>query len=392
MALIGGCAPRSSEGAGGTELVLWHAYRGAERDALEAAVHAYEARTPGVSVRLVAIPYDAFPDKLSVAVPRGHGPDMFIFAHDRLGAWAEAGLLEPIGFWADEPLIDRFHLETVMPLTFGGELYGLPLAFKTLALYYDTSLVDHPPASTDELVEVAKRLHATRPDVWGIAWDLKSLYFHAPWLHGFGGKVFQSDDGDALALDSPAAAASAAFVHRLLAQDHIIPEEATSALITTLFTQHKLAYVVNGPWFRGELEGDRSWAVAPLPVVSETGRPAAPFLGTEGVFLSARSQHKKEAFELMGYLTSDEVARDRFAKGGQLVANRAIYDDPAVAADPFARAFRAQLAHTVSLSNRPAMRRVWSPMETALSNAIVHGEDPTQALGEAVARIRREGE
>ena len=33
-------------------------------------------------------------DKLAVAVPRGNGPDLFIFAHDRLGDWATSGLLE----------------------------------------------------------------------------------------------------------------------------------------------------------------------------------------------------------------------------------------------------------------------------------------------------------
>ncbi len=389
LALLAGCA--APEATDGTELVLWHAYRGAERDALSAAARDFEARTPDVRVRLVAVPYDAFPDKLSVAVPRGHGPDLFIFAHDRLGDWAASGLLEPVGFWADEPLVDRFYLETVQPLVFRGELYGLPLAFKTLALFYDKTLVETPPATTDDLVATAKRLRAQRPDVWGVAWDADSLYFHAPWLHGFGGAVYAAPEADELALTSPEAQASAAFVRRLLVDDRIFPEEATPALITSLFNQHRLAFVVNGPWFRGELVGNDRWAVAPLPIVSETGRPAAPFLGTEALYLSARSSEKRKAFELMRFLTSDDAARRRFREGGQLVANRAVYEDAAVAADPFARAFREQLARTVSLSNRPHMRGVWTPMETALSNAIVHGVPPATALGEAVDRIRRAG-
>lgn len=389
LALVaGGCAVER-EDAGSIELVLWHAYRGDERAALEAVVGEFSAAHPGVTVRPVAIPYDAFPDKLTVAVPRGNGPDLFIFAHDRIGAWAEAGLLEPIGFWADEALIDRFHVETVRPLVYRGELYGLPLAFKTLALWYDTTLVARPPATTDELIATARRLRAERPAVWGIAWDLDSLYFHAPWLHGFGGAVYAGADTDELALASPAAAASVRFVRRLLAEERIIPEEATSALITTLFNRHELAFVVNGPWFRGEIADHDDWAVAPLPVVSETGRRAAPFLGSEAVILSARSAHKAMAFELMKHLTADDAARRRFRVGGQLVANRAVYDDPDVAADRFARAFRDQLAHTVSLSNRPHMRGVWSPLETALSNGIVHGVDPAAALAAAVDRIRR---
>ena len=82
------------------ELVVWHAYRGAEQAALASLASRFQAEAPqaglgALRVRLVAIPYDAFPNKVTVAVPRGNGPDVFIFAHDRVGDWAAAGLLEP---------------------------------------------------------------------------------------------------------------------------------------------------------------------------------------------------------------------------------------------------------------------------------------------------------
>ena len=55
---------------------------------------------------LVALPFGAFDSKLETAIPRGNGPDLFIAAHDRLGHWAASGLLEPVGFWADEALVE----------------------------------------------------------------------------------------------------------------------------------------------------------------------------------------------------------------------------------------------------------------------------------------------
>lgn len=386
--LLGGCGERAVESA--EELVLWHAYRGAEAEALAAAVGEFEAAR-GVRVRLVGIPHDALVNKITVAVPRGNGPDLFIYAHDRLGDWAEARLLEPVGLWADEALIDRFFPETVAPLVYRGDLYGLPLAFNTLALYYDTTLIEAPPRDTAEMVAQAKALRARDPEVWGLGYDLDSLYFHAPWLHGFGGRVYRGDR-DELALDEPAAARSMAFVRRLVADDRIVPEELTNALVTTLFRQRKLAFVLSGPWFRSDLAGHDGWAVAPLPVIAETGQPARPFLGVEGLMMSARSPRKALAFELMGHLTGDAAALRRIAGGAQLVANQAPYEDPQVAADAFAAAFRAQVQRTVSLSNRPHMRRVWTPMERALSQAIVQGRAPEQALAEAVAAIRRAAE
>ena len=75
------------------ELVVWHAYRGAEKAAFEKVVGMFE-KSPGakgIKVNTLAIPYDAYADKISAAVPRGKGPDLFIYAQDRLGGWIEAG-------------------------------------------------------------------------------------------------------------------------------------------------------------------------------------------------------------------------------------------------------------------------------------------------------------
>ncbi len=367
-------------------LVLWHAYRGDELKALDSAVSrcAESLKQP---VRAIAIPYDAFVNKLSVAIPRGNGPDVFINAHDRVGHWAEGRLLEPLGLWADDALIDRFVLETVAPLVYRGDLYGLPMAFKTLALFYDKRLVTKPPSTTGELVAQTRALQAKNPKVWGVAWELKSLYFHAPWLHAWNGRVY-SDDRDTLALEEQAAADSVAFV-RDLVREKITPGEATSVLVTSLFKRGELAFTVNGPWFRGELAGHPGWGVAPLPVLNETGVRAKPFLGVEGLLMSARSRRKPAAFALMRCLTEDAAALARFRQGGQLVANAAAYREPDVQADAFAQAFRAQLVDTVSLSNRPHMRGVWTPMETALSKGIAHGVPPAVALSEAVLTIRR---
>jgi maltose-binding protein MalE len=57
-------------------------------------------------------------------------------------------------------------------------------------------------------------------------------------------------------------------------------------------------------------------------------------------------------------------------------------------ADAFARAFAQQVEHTVPLSNRPHMRRVWTPVKDALGAAIVRGEDAATALGRAAQAVR----
>ena len=69
------------------ELVVWHAYRGTEKTAFEKVVEAYNAAPAGRKhVTTLAVPYDAYADKITAAVPRGKGPDVFIFAQDHLGS------------------------------------------------------------------------------------------------------------------------------------------------------------------------------------------------------------------------------------------------------------------------------------------------------------------
>jgi len=65
-------------------VVLWHAYRGAEQQALDQVVDDFRRAHPGEVVEVLALPFDAYASKLEAAIPHGHGPDVFLDAHERL--------------------------------------------------------------------------------------------------------------------------------------------------------------------------------------------------------------------------------------------------------------------------------------------------------------------
>ncbi len=378
------------------ELVIWHAYRGQEKETLERLLKLYQERH-GEAVRAVSIPFDALPNKVSAAVPRGNGPDLLIFNHDRIGGWAEKGLLEPLNFWAEDQLLDRFFVAPVESLVYRQALLGLPLNFKTLILYYDKSLVQTPPKTTAELLRQSQALRAQDETVWGLGYEVNSLYFHAPWLHAFGARV-EFEEGGLLKLDKEKTAASMRFAREL--QRSIMPKEANSQLISALFMKHKLAFVLSGPWFRGELKEHSGWGVAQLPYVNgsekfhEDGKPrrGRPYLGVEGLLMSAYSPHKERAFRLMRFLCEDEITLRRMKEGGQFVANKAAYQDEELTQNHISRAFQAQVEETVPLSSSPYMQRIWTPMQRALSLSIVDGKDPGAALDEVALRLRKAAE
>jgi arabinogalactan oligomer/maltooligosaccharide transport system permease protein len=357
---LAACAPPADPG-----VVVWHSYAGLEKQALEELADAWTAAHPEAPVHLVAVPYSAFADKLTSAIPNGNGPDLFIYSHDRIGDWALGGAIETVGFWVDDELADRYAPDAIAAMAFRGELYGLPLAVKSLALFYRTDLVAAPPASTDALIELAPALHAR--GIYPLAYANVDLYGHAPWLFGMGGRVL--DDAGAPDLASPAAVAAAELA-RTLVDTHAVPPDASGALVASLFNKQRAAMAMSGPWFIGDIEAGVPWKVAPLPIVSASGRPAAPFLGAEGVLMSARARDKAAAFAVMAHLAGDASAIRRATAARQVVPNTAAWRDPALAGDDVMQAFRAQLDHTAAMPAEPAMRLVWTPYKTALGDIL----------------------
>jgi arabinogalactan oligomer/maltooligosaccharide transport system substrate-binding protein len=367
-------------------VVLWHSYRAKEKEALEELAARWNAQPDVPRLELLSVPYDALADKISAAVPRGHGPDLFIFAHDRIGDWAESKIVEPIEFYVDEALCDRFLRKTIDALTYGDSLYGLPMAFKSAALVYNQKLVPKPPATTAELLALGRRLTDRRAGRYGLVYENTRLYFHSPWLHGYGGEVFGADGQ--LHVATPEAVRALEFARLLGGPDGIVPPEASGILLSTLFDDGKAAMVLAGPWFIGEIRPGLPFGVAPLPIVSETGRPAEPFLSVEAVLLSSQSKNKPAAFRVMEYLTSDGAALVRAEHARQTVANVATYSEPTVARDPVVAAFRAQLDHTHAMPGTPEMRIAWAPYDMAIAQVVALGGDSKAALAEAEQKIR----
>lgn len=383
VALSAGCGRRDD---GRETVLLWHAYAGAERAALEAVADEFNASNDDVRIKLAAVPYDAYADKITNAIPNGNGPDLFIFAHDRIGDWVATGLIEPVEFFVDETLADRYAREPLAAMAYRDSLYGLPLAVKSVALFYRTDMVEEPPRSTDELIAWGKQFAADNGGRHALVYENQDLYGHAAWLHGFGGHVFDADG--ALDLATVESAAAAQFAREIGGPGGLVPAEMTVTMVATLFNEGKAAMAISGPWFVADIAGDVPWGITTLPVVSQTGEHAAPFLSAEGIMMSVRARDKHAAFRVMEAIAGDEAATRRALAVSQVVPNIAAYDHPEVGGDQVLAAFRAQLEHTVTMPATPAMRKVWTPYKQALQGIIARGANPADALMSAQREIQ----
>lgn len=368
------------------EIVIWHAYRGAEKTAFEKVVEQFNKASAGKGIKAttLAVPYDAFADKITAAVPRGKGPDVFIYAQDRLGGWVAAGnTVEPIDFFLDAPTKGRFLAATMQAMTYQGNVYGLPLDYKVITMIYNKKLVPKPPRTSGEMAALAKKLTNAGSGRFGLAYAYNDFYYHAALMNGFGGGVF---DGRKPTLNSPPDVKAAEALVNWLGQG-FLPAEPSTALITALFNQGKAPIVFSGPWFLGEISGV-DFGLAPLPTLDEAGgKPMRPWITVEGVYVAAPSKNKDAAYEFAKFVTDTPAAKTLALEGRQSPANKAVYSDAQVAGDPILKAFRQQVDVGVPMPNLPEMTMVWTPATTAMNTIVKKAATPKAALDQAQKEV-----
>jgi arabinogalactan oligomer/maltooligosaccharide transport system substrate-binding protein len=386
FALLAAVAP-GARAAADTEIVVWHAYRAAEKAAIEKVAAAYGASHPGIKVTTLAVPYDAFADKISAAVPRGKGPDVFIYAQDRLGGWIEAGnTVEPVDFFLDQTTKDRFIPTTMDAVTYRGTVYGLPVNYKVITLIYNKKLVSTPPKTSTELVALAKKLTDKSAGRFGLAYWYSDYYYHAALQNAFGGRVFEKGTSKPV-LNAPENVKALEYLGSWIDQG-FLPAEPSTALITALFNQGKAAMIFTGPWFLGEIAPEIDYGLAPLPRIVEAGnQPLRPWMTVEGAFIAAPSKNKDQAYDFVKYLTDKPAARIMALEGRQSPSNKAIYEDPQVSADPVLKAFHTQVEVAVPMPNLAEMTMVWSPATIMMASVAKRSTAPKAAADKAQAEV-----
>ncbi|MFO0678966.1 MAG: extracellular solute-binding protein [Polyangiaceae bacterium] len=361
----------------GGSVLLWHAYRGDEEKALVELVKRYANET-GVHVDTLAIPFDAYGSKLESAVPRDHGPDLFIEAHERLGSYRRQGLVADVGDAFPESDVPLFDDVAVRAVSLEGVRFAVPLASKCLALFVNADLVPGRTAFIEDLMATPK------DGVVPVAYEAHSAYFHAPFLHAYGGAMLDSSDHFAFAGDR--AERSVAFVADL-ARRHVIPDEPSGALVQELFVTGKAKAVISGPWFSSDLRDRVRYRVEPLPRLRETGELLRPFLTVEGLFVTPRGRANARARAFARWYGAADAGRVRALVGRQVVPLKSVWTDAEVAADRTLAAFHEGATLAVPMPTSTAMRSVWVPAEQALRKVLRGDAEPRSALDEARRRF-----
>ena len=371
-------------------LVVWHSYRGKEKDAIVKLIDTFNQKVAkGYKAKPLAIPYDAYADKVTAAVPRGKGPDVFIFAQDRLGGWIEAGnTVEPLDFFLEDDMSDQFVGGTWDAMVYQDTVYGLPFNYKCITMIYNKAIIKSPPKTSSELVKVAKQHTDAGAGKYGLAYSYGDFFYHAALMNGFGGGVF---DAGKPTLDRSENVAAVNLMMKWFKKDGIMPEEPSTALITSLFNSGKAAIVFNGPWFLGEIDPSIDYELAMLPKLDEMGgKPMRPWMTVEGLYIAGPSKMKDEAFEFISFATTVEAAKIMATIGRQTPTLKEVYNLDEVKNDKILAGLMDQARMGIPMPNRPEMTMVWSPATTAMNSIIKGSATPEQAFKTAQEQVEKD--
>ena len=308
-------------------------------------------------------------------------PDMYLFAHDKLGVYAEMGILSPI-----TDFISRDELSDYIPLTlssseYKGELYQLPIYFETLLFVYNKKYMGEKevPKTTEELYSYMEA--KTKYGHYGFVEQHSTPYYAAGWIHAFGSDYI-SQEG--VPLFDTEEMKSALEYHKKFVS--LMPGETEYATVNTLFLEGMAHTSIVGPWFVPSIkEMGIDVGFAPMPIVDITGERIAPYCGVQGVHvIKVKGEEKKdEITRVLRALMSPEIGVDLALGTGAAPSRLSSYENQDVKNNELVMLMRQTAESTVAMPNVPELDPVFVVAGNLLTDINISGMDIDVALEKA---------
>jgi maltose/maltodextrin transport system substrate-binding protein len=337
----------------------------------------------GITVR-VETP-EKITDSFPLAAQAGKGPDIVIWPHDKVGEWADGGVIAPIE-------VTAAYQEQLYPIAWEAvrhrkQLWGYPISLEVVTLIYNKSLVDTPPAQLSDLIPFHQRFKAAHPDLNSILWDYSSPFYSWGILASAGAYAFaKTNDGydahNVGVANSGAVRALSEIVH--LIEIGVLPRMASNSEIPgSLMAEGKLAMIISGPWdWPNLMKSGIDFGVAPVPGID--GKPGKAFIGVTVAYLNRSSPNRdlaKEFLEKYAFTKESLCAMDHLKPIG-IPALVSLYEELSQT-NPLLRDMKRCADAGEVMPNIPQMGRFWTAVGAALELATNGRTTPAAALTEA---------
>lgn len=342
----------------------------------------------GITVKTVAIPWDAIDQKFTTAVASGDGPDIIQIGVSKLRTFADSGALLTL----DDDTLDGY--ENLASDKFidgvggdatavGGDVVSVPWVSDTRVLYYRTDIlaeqgITEAPATWDDLRADAKTLAARGDGQYGYyvpQWD-SSLPVIMTWDQG--GDIV-GDDG-AIDFDTDEFR-DAVDLYTGLYADGSVPTNADFDQ-TQGFTSGTTPMLLSGPYLANAIkdaapELDGKWAVAPVPSAKDN----TSLLAGSNLGVWASTKNEEGALKLLDYLSDPRTQLDWYTLDSQLPTVKNALSDSALVDDPLVSVYAEQLQNAKLLPLVPNWDgETGKALLDALNSIVLTGANPDDAI------------
>lgn len=308
-------------------------------------------------------------------------PDMYFFAHDKIGVYAEMGILAPITDFISKDVLESFVDVTVSAVTYKESVYQLPIYFETLLFMYNKEFMskEDVPTTTEELYRYITENNTG--ERYGFVEQHSTAYYSVPWIHGFGGKLL-SDDGSP-GLDAPETIEALKYHKKFV---DYMPGESDYNTVNILFMNGMADSIIGGPWLVPSVRAKNiDLGFAKMPVVESTGLPLAPYSGVQGVHvLKVAADTKKDAItEILTQLINPDIGIAMANASGCAPANELCYVDDSVKQDEMVMMMKQTAESAIPMPNIPEMDVMWSVTDNLLVTTNMKNGDPEKEAKKA---------
>jgi len=251
--------------------------------------------------------------------------------------FAAADWLLPLDDKFTEEMREKFLPGPVEAVTYNGHVWAVPRFTDAGVLYYRKDIIDTPPKTWDELIQMSKENVGKGGTKYGIVFQgnqYEGLVCDALELIGSnGGSVLE---GDKVTINTPQAVAGLQYLIDLV---KIAPPGVTTYQeeeARNVFQQGEAIFMRNWPYAWSLVNGDDSpikgkVGIAPIPK-GKNGQAGTPVLGGWNLGINKYSKHPEEAWKFIEFVTSEEGQKITALEGGNLPTIKSLYQDEEVLA------------------------------------------------------------
>ena len=390
----GACSNASA--ANGTTVRLWA--MGREGEVVTQLIPAFEREHPGIHVEVQQIPWTAAHEKLLTAFVGDATPDIAMLGNTWVPEFVALNALAPLdGMVARSRVIrrDDFFPGIWKTNVVGGKTYGIPWYVDTRVIFYRSDILARAgyktmPVTWDEWIVAMKKIKSQMgPKQYPMLMPTNEW----PQPVGFAletGSAILRKGGRYGAFEEPRFRKAFDFYISFYRLGLAPP--VSSSQIANLFQEFErgnIAMYISGPWYIGEFKNrldsavQDKWMTAPMPGVNG---PGVSMAGGSSLSLFRASEHKREAWLLMEFLSRPENQIKFYTLTGDLPPRRSAWEDSALANNRYTRAFRDQLDRVVPLPQVPE----WEEIATSIYE---HGEQAirgAETIDRALASLDRD--